>query len=285
MSDHFQRSNDISPVVLTIAGFDPSGGAGIIADVKTITAFGCIPVAAVTSLTLQNQSSMRGAIHQTADSLRSQMFAVLEGLAIDAVKTGMLPTREIVSEVARLIRERKLPAPVVDPVMRSSSRVELMDAEAVAALLAELMPLAGLITPNLPEAEVLTGKSISNENEMLAAAARLRRLGAGAVLIKGGHLDRTRDDGGHSSEKESRRSKVGQVLDVLDNDGVVTVFRADWIDGPPVRGTGCMLSSAIAAGVARGMKLEDSVSAAREYVARAIREVAQLETRNSQPEI
>src|SRR5712691_8277321 len=125
-----------APVVLTIAGFDPSGGAGIIADIRTFTAFGCTPSAAITSLTFQNARGVWGATHQTAETLREQVMAIVAESPIAAAKTGMLPTPEIVREVARLFRGTELPAPVVDPVLRSTSGYELMEEDAIKALLA-----------------------------------------------------------------------------------------------------------------------------------------------------
>ena len=251
-----------APITLTIAGFDPSGGAGIIADLKTFTAFGCIPTAAITSLTLQNARGIHGTRHQTAETVREQVMAIMAESPIAAAKTGMLPTSEIVREVARLFREEELPAPVVDPVLRSTSGYELMEADAIEVLLAELMPLARVITPNIPEAEALTGLGIKSEDGMRAAASRLREMGARAVLIKGGHLYRTA--GG--SQRVNR-----EAIDVLDNEGRVSVFRGEWIDSPPVRGTGCMLSAAIAACLGLGMDLQGSASAAKQFVADAIR--------------
>src|SRR5713226_1643088 len=163
-----------APITLTIAGFDPSGGAGIIADIKTFTAFGCTASAAITSLTFQNGRGVWGATHQTAETLREQVMAIVAELPIAAVKTGMLPTPEIVREVARLFRDTKLPAPVVDPVLRSTSGYELMEEDAIKVLLPRLMPLACVITPNITEAETLTGLRIENEKEMREAAIRLR---------------------------------------------------------------------------------------------------------------
>ena len=189
-------------------------------------------------------------------------MAIMAESPIAAVKTGMLPTAEIVREVARLLREEELPAPVVDPVLRSTSGYELMEADAIEVVLAELMPLARVITPNIPEAETLTGLHIENEEGMREAASRLRDTGAQAVLIKGGHLYRT----ARGSERVNR-----EAIDVLDDGGLVTVFRGEWIDSPPVRGTGCMLSSAIAACLGLGMDLQASVSAAKRFVADAIR--------------
>src|SRR6266550_3565606 len=122
--------SSVSPVVLTIAGFDPSGGAGILVDCRTLTAFDCRPIAAITSLTFQNSETFFGAIHQTADSLRAQILPLVKEFRIAAVKIGMLPTRELILEVARLLRETRMPAPVIDPILRSSSGHELMETEA-----------------------------------------------------------------------------------------------------------------------------------------------------------
>jgi len=258
--------------VLTIAGFDPSGGAGIIADVRALMALGCWPVAAITSLTFQNSETLSGSIHQTAESLRAQILPLVEEFRIAAVKIGMLPTRDLVLEIARLLPE--LPAPVVDPVLHTSSGYELMEPTAREAWLTELMPLARLVTPNIPEAEALTGMPIKNESDMRAAAAKLRETGARAVLVKGGHLPVART----ACPPATRPVRTGgmpvlqsEAIDVLDDDGTVTVFRGEWIDGPPVRGTGCMLSSAIAASLAAGMTLRESVSAAKRFVADVMR--------------
>ncbi len=258
-----EREND-QPVVLTIAGFDPSGGAGIIADVRTIMHFDCRPVAAVTSLTFQNSEAVFGAMHESAESLRAQLLPVIQEAIPNAIKIGMIPTAEIVFEVARLIREHKLPAPVIDPVLRSSSECELMEAPAIEAFKQELLPLARLVTPNLLEAEVLTGMSIQDEQGMRNAAQALRELGARAVLIKGGHLN-------EKSEVKSQKSEARQATDLLDDDGEITVFPGEWIEAPPVRGTGCMLSSGIAACLAQAVSLAESIHLAKEYVADAIR--------------
>ena len=255
-------SSTNSPVILTIAGFDPSGGAGLIVDIRTVGAFGCTPVAAMTSLTLQNSEGVFGAIHQTAESLRGQILPVVSEFRIAAVKIGMLPTRETVSGIARILQETNMPAPVIDPVLRSTSGYELMEPEAKEVWLTELMFRARLITPNVPEAEALTGMRITNETDMREAARQLREMGARAVLVKGGHLkQRSGVRGGHNR----------QAIDILDDDGLVTVFRGDWIDSRPVRGTGCMLSTAIAACLAHDRNLQDSVAAAKQFVAEAIR--------------
>jgi hydroxymethylpyrimidine kinase/phosphomethylpyrimidine kinase len=264
------RSN-IPPVVLTIAGFDPSGGAGVVADIKTFTAFDCFAVAAVTSLTFQSTTGVFGATHQTAETVRAQVMPVVEDFSIASVKTGMLPTREVIAEVARLFREANLPAPVVDPVIRSTSGYDLIDDEALAALLKELMPLACVVTPNIPEAERITGLRIEDEEGMRRAARVMREMGARAVLVKGGHL-KDRDEG------EGLRDEAGQgmksaptALDLLDDEGRVTLFRGEWIETTSTHGTGCTLSAAIAACLGRGLSLEKSVEAAKRFVTDAIR--------------
>src|SRR5918993_2276922 len=161
-----EEENRPPPVALTVAGFDPSGGAGIVADVKTFTAFGCFAAAAVTSLTYQNTTGVFGAAHQSAEAVRAQVMPVVEDFTVAGAKTGMLPTREVIREVARLFRETDLPAPVVDPVVRSTSGYDLIDDEALAALREELLPLARVLTPNIPEAERLCGMRIEDRRGM-----------------------------------------------------------------------------------------------------------------------
>ena len=256
--------NNSSPVVLTIAGFDPSGGAGIIADVRTILHFGCRPVAAITSLTFQNAERVFGAIHESAQSVRAQILPVIEESPAAGVKIGMLPTAEIVLEIARMIRAQTLPPPVIDPVIRSSSGFELVEEDAIEALRSELIPLARLITPNVPEAEALTGVSIEDDPGMRSAAEKLREMGARGVLIKGGHLSQ-------KSEVRGQEAEERQATDLLMDEDEVTMFRCEWIDAPPVRGTGCMLSSAIASNLARGNSLSESVRIAKQFVTEAIR--------------
>ncbi len=240
------------PVALTVAGFDPSGGAGVVADVKTFTAFGCFATAAVTSLTYQNTSGVYGAAHQTAEAVRAQVLPVVEDFRVAGWKTGMLPTREIIREVARLAREAGLPAPVVDPVVRSTSGFDLIDDDALDALKRELLPLARLVTPNIPEAERITGLRVRDEEEMARAARAMREMGARAVLVKGGHL-------------------AGDALDLLDDGGEVRLFSAPRIASDSTHGTGCTLAAAVAACLARGLSLAESVDAAKRFVTAAIR--------------
>ena len=156
----------LRPVVLTIAGLDPSGGAGIVADVKTIAAFGCFPAAAITSITFQNTTGVFGAEHQTASSLRSQVEPIISDLQIDGAKTGMLPAADIIREVVRIFSETELPAPVVDPVMVSTSGYDSIGAEAADLLKNDLLRLARIVTPNIPEAERLSGINIQNQSDM-----------------------------------------------------------------------------------------------------------------------
>jgi hydroxymethylpyrimidine kinase/phosphomethylpyrimidine kinase len=248
------------PVALTIAGFDPSGGAGIVADIKTFTAFGCFATAAVTSLTFQNTTGVFGATHETAATVRAQVLPIIEDFHVVGVKTGMLPTREVILEVARFLRETHLreAAPVIDPVVRSTSGFDLIDDNALAALKQELLPLARLVTPNIPEAERLTGLKIETEDDMRRAALLMREMGARAVLIKGGHLT------------------GGDALDLLDDGGSVELFRAPRIETEATHGTGCTLAAAIAACLARGLNLGDAIGAAKSFVTEAIRRSPQL---------
>lgn len=245
-------TKETPPVVLTVAGFDPSGGAGIVADVKTITAFGCFASAAVTSLTYQNTTGVFGASHQTAEAVRAQVIPVVEDFKVAGAKTGMLPTREVIEEVARLFKQTELPAPVVDPVVRSTSGFDLIDDAALDSLKSELLPLARVVTPNIPEAERITGLSIRDRGAMIEAARLIRSMGARAVLVKGGHLE-------------------GRALDVLDEDGEVTYFDAERVETTSTHGTGCTLAAAIASCLARGYNLQDSVARAKRYVTEAIR--------------
>lgn len=281
---------------LTIAGFDPTGGAGVLADLQTFAAFGFQGVAAITSVTFQNAARVFGAAHQTGEAVRAQVLPLLDDFDIVCAKLGMLPTREVVLEVVRLFQETALPRPVVDPVIMSSSGQRLMEEEALEALIEELLPLVRLLTPNIPEAETLTGITITSETDMRRAATILRGMGAGAVLIKGGHLRAQEEDGGRQEEigsehwavstEQQRRSSIqgigidkapdgsDEAIDVLDNEGNVTVFRERRVHGGELHGSGCILSAAIAAGLGQGKRLEDSVGAAKTFVLAAIRNSA-----------
>ena len=243
------------PVVLTIAGHDPSGGAGIVADIKTIAALGCFPAAALTSITYQNTTGVFGAEHQTPATLRAQVEPIVQDLNVAAAKTGMLPTAEIVAEVARLFSEENLPAPVVDPVVVATSGDVLIDDEAFEILRTKLFPLARVVTPNIPEAEKLAGFPIHSEADMRRAAEVIKSMGARAVLVKGGH----------------RR----EATDILLSESLME-FRGEYLDVGEVHGSGCTLSAAIAACLGKGMNLEEAVGAAKEYVTNAIRSAPRI---------
>jgi len=243
------------PVVLTIAGLDPSGGAGIVADIKTIAALGCFPAAALTSITYQNTTGVFGAEHQTPATLRAQVEPIVQDLNVAAAKTGMLPTAEIVAEVARLFSEENLPAPVVDPVVVATSGDVLIDDEAFEILRTKLFPLARVVTPNIPEAEKLAGFPIHSEADMRRAANVIKSMGARAVLVKGGH----------------RR----EATDILLSESLME-FRGEYLDVGEVHGSGCTLSAAIAACLGKGMNLEEAVGAAKEYITNAIRSAPRI---------
>jgi len=236
--------------VMSIAGLDPTGGAGILADVCTFTAFGCAPAAAITAITFQNDRAVFGVEPLSADSIQAQVLAVVEQHEVLGVKVGMLPTAEAVAEVARLCREGKLPPPVVDPVMRSSSGYALVADDAVDELIRELLPQARLVTPNIPEAERITGLRIVDIEGMHSAAAAIRNMGAGSVLVKGGHLE-----------------NAEQAIDLLYEGDSVSIHRGNWIANAKLRGSGCRLSSAITALLANGKSLQESVIEARIFVA------------------
>ena len=274
MSDQSLRNS--VPVALTIGGLDPSGGAGILADVRTFAAFGCFPTAVLTSVTFQNTSGVFGARHQSAADVREQSLPILRDFRVAGIKTGMLPTAEIIIEVARLLRASGLPQPVIDPVMQATSGDKLIDEDAVNSLINELFPLARVVTPNIPEAERLTGLSIRKVAEMAEAARVIRGLGARAVLLKGGHLGAQTAGGGQQEaagetpQAETRAAVSGEAIDVLDDEGRVTVFREELVRGE-VHGSGCTLSAAMAACLGKGMDLEDSVRAAKRFVTNLIR--------------
>lgn len=268
------RPTTTPPVCLTIAGLDPSGGAGIIADIKTFSTFGCFATAAVATVTFQNTLGVYGAVHQTADSVRGQVEPILDDYQVAAVKTGMLPTREIIEEVARLITMGELKNVVVDPVIRSTSGFDLIDNIALAALIELLFPLADVITPNIPEAERIAGFAIKSNADIARAAETMRSMGARNVLIKGGHLetadrglriaDRRTDDDGHGPTGR-------MATDYLYIGTELSILEAEYIETTATHGTGCTLAAAIAANLALGNSLTEAVRIAKAFVNDAIR--------------
>ncbi len=242
--------------VMLIAGFDPSGGAGALADIKTFAAMGCFGAAAITSLTFQNTVAVYGASHQTADVLRAQIEPVIDDFEIAAVKVGMTPTRELIEVVADIIEKNRLPNVVVDTVIRSTSGYDLIDEEAVGSLIERLLPLADLITPNMAEAERLTGLEVKDLDGMKRAAERIHEMSAApksrgtarrAALVKGGHLE-------------------DEATDILFDGREFHIFRAPKIATRDTHGTGCALSSAIAALLARGCEIPEAVARAKQYL-------------------
>ncbi|GMR12436.1 MAG: bifunctional hydroxymethylpyrimidine kinase/phosphomethylpyrimidine kinase [Gemmatimonadota bacterium] len=244
--------NDSLPIVLTIAGSDSGGGAGIQADLKTFQAFGVFGTSAVTAVTAQNTLGVSTVHPVPPDMVRAQIAAVADDLPPSAVKTGMLASARIVEVVADALEQHDLGPYVLDPVMVASSGHRLLATDAQAAVARRLVPLADLSTPNLAEASVLADLEIANPDDMRAAAERLIERGARAVLMKGGHLGGT------------------DVVDILHDGSELLEWRHPRLDTPHTHGTGCTLSAAITAGLALGSPLADAVDAAIEFVSRAI---------------
>jgi len=274
----------MTKICLSIAGLDPSGGAGVIADVKAFEAFGCFATAAISSITFQNTTGVFGAVHQTAETVRQQVQPVIDDFDIVAVKTGMLPTREIIVEVADLIRNNKLTNIVVDPVVRSTSGFDLIDNEALKSLIEHLFPLADIVTPNIPEAERISGVAIESEQDIIDAASVMREMGARNVLIKGGH-----SNSGQWSVVSGQLSEPGAVAtgslrratDFLFMGEELVKIDDEYHETTATHGTGCTLSSAIAANLALGHALADAVTIAKAFVNQAIRTAPNLGHGNS----
>lgn len=241
--------------VLIIAGSDSGGGAGIQADIKAVTALGGYAMTAVAALTAQNTLGVHGIHAVPVAFIQQQIDVVLEDLGADCLKTGMLHSAEVIGTVVDAIYAGAPETPLVaDPVMVAKGGAPLLEDDAVTALRDRLLPRATVLTPNLPEAGVLLGREVASKDQMLGAARDLLDLGPAAVLLKGGHLE------------------SADVVDILvDREGLSESFISPRIDTPHTHGTGCTLASAIAAGLAQGMVLVDSVRRARAYVIEAIR--------------
>lgn len=252
------------PVCLSIAGLDPSGGAGILADVRTFSAFGCFPAAAVTSITFQNTQKVLGAEAQSPETVRGQIEPVFEDYEIAAVKTGMLPDRAVIEAVADIISVKGVSRLVVDPVVRSTSGFDLIDEPALRSLIELLFPVADVVTPNLAEAERISGLRISGRAGILEAADAIRSLGAKNVLIKGGHAPE------EMNIPEGAAGNTRKAVDFLFEGDKLTEIELPYIVTEATHGTGCVLSSAIAACLALGYDLESSVRSAKSFVHKAI---------------
>lgn len=238
--------------LLTIAGSDSSGGAGIQADLKTFSALGTYGMSVITAVTAQNTCGVTMVQNIDTQVVEAQVNAVFDDIQVDAVKIGMVSDKDIIRKIAQRLRFYKPPIIVVDPVMVSKSGYPLLAPEACETLIKELLPLATLVTPNLPEASVIVGFDVNSKADMLKAAKIIVSLGAKSVLVKGGHLEETADD--------------------LLYDGHEAVwFKGERIATKNTHGTGCTLSSALAANLAQGLSLKEAVRTSKEYVTLAIR--------------
>ena len=240
----------IPPILLTIAGFDPSCGAGVGADLKTFAAHGCYGIAAITSLTVQNTQGVETVHNTPASELREQLEILVKDCEIAAVKIGMLGNRGNAAVVAEFLDAHKFAHIVHDPVMKSSSGSELLDAGGIKFVAAELLKRATVITPNLPEAEILTGLTIKDVADMEAAARKIAEMGAHAVIVKGGHMDK--------------------AIDVLFDGTDMHPLGGDKVKLENTHGTGCTFASAITAQLAAGRSLLEATTLAKAYVMKAI---------------
>lgn len=241
------------PVVLTIAGFDPSSGAGVTADIKTIAAHGCYGMAAITAMTVQSTSGVRR-VEVIADLLKATLSDLASDVQFSAIHIGMLGSADAANVVADFLTYTSAPNVVLDPVLKSTSGAVLLDDAGISVLEKRLIPLSAVVTPNLSEASVLTALPVENEEKMRRAAARLHEMGAQAVVITGGHLDQPAD-------LLSRNQKPG-----LDQQ----FFRGERIASNSTHGTGCAFSSSIACHLALGRSLPEAVSLAKVFVRGAI---------------
>lgn len=240
--------------VLIIAGSDSGGGAGIQADIKAVTMMGGFAMTAVTAITVQDTTGVHGVWPVPVEAVTGQMQVTLSDIGADAIKTGMLGSAPLVEAVAEMLSERAFGIPrIIDPVMIATSGHKLVDDKAVGAIRSELLPYARLVTPNAPEAEVLTGKAVETIDGQRRAAERLLEMGANGALVKGGHIP-------------------GKIIhDVLQTQTGEWIFEGPRIDTDSTHGTGCTLASAIAGLLAQGVSLPEAIGRAREYLVGAIR--------------
>ncbi|MBR6383575.1 MAG: bifunctional hydroxymethylpyrimidine kinase/phosphomethylpyrimidine kinase [Lachnospiraceae bacterium] len=236
---------------LTIAGSDSCGGAGIQADIKTMTANGVYAMSVITALTAQNTTGVTGIMEVTPEFLSLQLEAVFTDIYPDAVKTGMVSSSELIKTISKTLKKYNAKNIVVDPVMVATSGAKLISDEAIEILKAELLPLATVITPNIPEAEVLSEMKIEDEEGMIAAAKAIYEKYKCNVLLKGGH-------------------QINDANDLLYREGGYIWFKGKRIDNPNTHGTGCTLSSAIASNLAKGESLDDAVKHAKDYISGAL---------------
>jgi hydroxymethylpyrimidine/phosphomethylpyrimidine kinase len=237
---------------MTIAGSDSGGGAGVQADLKTFQALGVYGASTLTAITAQNTVGVMAVHEIPTEIISAQIDAVVSDIGVDAAKTGMLSSVEIIGTVAERIRHWGLERLVVDPVMVAKSGDRLLREDAVQALVQELLPLALVLTPNIPEAEVLVGRALESDADIRQAAREILAMGPRTVVMKGGH-------------------RAGDATDLLFDGRDFVALSSERFDTPNTHGTGCTFSAAIAAGLARGLTVEDAVSEAKRYVSEAIR--------------
>ena len=237
--------------VLSIAGSDSCGGAGIQADIKTMTMNGVYAMSAITALTAQNTTGVRAIQESAPEFLKAQLDAVFEDIFPDAVKIGMVSSQELILVIAERLKYYKAKNIVVDPVMVATSGSRLIENEAVSTLVGELLPICTVVTPNIPEAEILSGMSVRNKEDMIKAAEKIGTAYGIPVLLKGGH-------------------SINDASDLLYINGEYQWFEGGRIDNPNTHGTGCTLSSAIASNLAKGFELAEAVKRAKEYISGAL---------------
>ncbi len=242
------------PVVLTIAGFDPSSGAGITADIKTIAAHECYGVACITALTIQSTQGVRRVQAVDPSLIAETLQELVSDLAVAAVHIGMLGNEHVVAVVADFLGQAHLPHVVLDPILKSSSGADLLDAAGTRLLIEKLIPLAELVTPNLDEASALTGMAVTNLEQMGEAAARLHSLGAVNVVVTGGHLEKATDLLSFTTARGAERE----------------IFKADRQRSNSTHGTGCAFATALACHLAHGRGLPEAVLLSKAYVSAAI---------------
>ena len=244
----------VPPVVLTIAGFDPSSGAGVTADIKTIAAHGCYGVACITALTVQSTAGVRRVKPVNPGLIAETLTELAADIEIAAVHVGMLGSGRVVRAVADFLAKEKLPNVVLDPILKSSSGAKLVDVRGARLLLEKLLPLATVVTPNLDEASALTGLAVTNVEQMRAAATRLHAMGASALVVTGGHLDKATD-----------------LLSFTNKRGIEQeIFKSDRQRSTSTHGTGCAFATAVACHLAQGRGLPEAVLLAKAYVTAAI---------------
>ena len=250
MSNHM-NSNPVPPIVLTIAGFDPSAGAGVAADLKTFSAQNCYGIAAITAITVQSTQGVKSVNVLPAAELRAQLDALLDDIKISAIKIGMLGHRANAAAVAEFLDRAGVEHVVLDPVMKATSGVpDLLDASGIKYLGEELLKRATVVTPNIAEAEILSGITIKDQSSMEAAARKIVERGARAVVVKGGHMEK--------------------AIDLLFDGVDVQTLGGDHIRSENTHGSGCTFASAIAAQLAHGRPLQEAVLLAKAYVTKAI---------------